>query len=83
LTHNLWVCIEGQFGFRKRFTCIRIKAMASPAGARLPHCAGNIVARTTIIAVIQGRLPPWKPKCLVTSAAALHIMKDKATAVAL
>lgn len=67
----------------QNFTCIRIRAIAWPAGDRLPSCDGNKVAKATTIAVMQGRFPPWMPKYFVIEVAALQIANETNNAVAL
>lgn len=63
-------------------TCIKTRATVWPAGTRGPICFGRRVAKMTMIAVTPGRVPPWIPVSFVKYVAALHIIKDVATAVA-
>lgn len=46
------------FNKKEYRTCNSIKAIESPVGARQLNVVGNIVAKMTISAVMQGRSPP-------------------------
>uniref|UniRef100_A0A0A8ZTR3 Uncharacterized protein n=1 Tax=Arundo donax TaxID=35708 RepID=A0A0A8ZTR3_ARUDO len=62
-------------------TCMRMSAMVSPAGASLPSCPGNTVARNTTSAVTHGRVPPWKPSRLAMADPTLQTTTERATAM--
>lgn len=59
-----------------------MEATKSPVGARRLNVLGNIVAKVTVTAVMQGRSPPWIPRALVVCVENLQIAKDIARAVA-